>query len=191
MAQSAVGQITGRVIDADSKAPIAGVRVQLGQMRPPTQGSFIPPVVSTTDEQGLFTFSFVTPGRVRLTAQKQGYVFEPRDASVVDVVANQMFTVELTLRRGGVLAGRILDERGEPLSDMRVAALRRMPDRGNRVMFAGGPMGPGGSTNDLGEFRLAGLAPGEYTITATPMPGPMGGPRAAARQPLHRRSIRE
>jgi protocatechuate 3,4-dioxygenase beta subunit len=157
-------QVAGRVIDADSNAPIAGARVSLFPViRPATPMTLAIPAVATTDENGRFVLEAVAAGRFRVTVQKQGFAFEPANAQVVDVRAGQATTVDLFLRRGGALTGRILDERGEPLSDIRVSAMRRLASRGDRAAVMGGP---GSVTNDLGEFRIAGLAAGEYVVMA-------------------------
>jgi hypothetical protein len=97
------------------------------------------------------------------------------------------------LQRGAVIAGKVLDSAGEPLPDARVMALRRMspPGAPSRLIPAGGM---GQQTNDLGEFRIAGLPPGEYYVAAMsrPMTVMFGGPgidpptatpAPAARQP--------
>jgi hypothetical protein len=156
-------QIVGRVTDADSKAPIAGVRITLLPNTRPAPMTLLTPPMTTTDENGRFSFEGVAPGQLRITAQKQGFAFEPTDAPVIDARAGAAITVELSLRRGGALTGRILDERGEPLSEIRVSAMRQLAGRGDRRTVMGGP---GSVTNDLGEFRLAGLSAGEYVVLA-------------------------
>jgi protocatechuate 3,4-dioxygenase beta subunit len=71
------------------------------------------------------------------------------------------------LPRGGVITGRITDEYGEPAAETSVQAMafRRMGGRRRLT-----PMGQA-STNDLGQYRIYGLPPGEYYIAA----GAMGG----------------
>lgn len=135
------------------------------------------PPMATTDENGRFAIEGVAAGQFRLMAQKQGFAFEPGDAQVIDARAGQATRVDLFLRRGGAITGRILDERGEPLSDIRVSAMRRLPARGERSMMMGGP---GSVTNDLGEFRLAGVPAGEYVVMATgQLHSPFGGAAAS------------
>jgi protocatechuate 3,4-dioxygenase beta subunit len=178
-AQTTAGgaQVAGRVTDADSKEPLAGVRVTVMPTRPAASSATLPrwttPLTGVTDETGRFVLDGVTPGRHRVNLQKQGYAFDPVDAPIIEVRGGQAMAVELTLRRGGVITGRILDERGEPLSDVRVIAVRRISGGGNRPAALGGP---GMVTNDLGEFRIAGLPAGEYTLMAASQPSsPFGG----------------
>ena len=61
-----------------------------------------------------------------------------------------------------VIAGRILDDDGEPLPSVSVSALREIFDRGKRSLVSGA----NAVTNDLGEYRLFGLAPGRYFVSA-------------------------
>jgi hypothetical protein len=63
-----------------------------------------------------------------------------------------------------VISGRITDEDGDPMSGVRVLALKKVPGKATRE-------GAGTeATNDLGEYRLAGLFPGQYWVVAMPPP---------------------
>jgi protocatechuate 3,4-dioxygenase beta subunit len=67
----------------------------------------------------------------------------------------------IALPRGGILAGRVTDENGEPLARVQVYTLGFPPGvtRGQRSSA-------GMTTDDLGQFRLWGLSPGEYVVVA-------------------------
>ena len=56
----------------------------------------------------------------------------------------------------GVIAGRVLDEEGEPVANANVQVLRQQYMQGRKQMSRTG----GGITNDLGEYRIFGLPPG-------------------------------
>jgi hypothetical protein len=63
-----------------------------------------------------------------------------------------------------VISGRITDEDGDPMSGVRVLALRKVPGKATRE-------GAGTeATNDLGEYRIAGLFPDQYWVVAMPPP---------------------
>src|SRR5437762_795807 len=66
--------------------------------------------------------------------------------------------------RGGVILGRILDEFGEPLSDVQVAAMHYQFQQGRRQLVS---TGRSASSDDMGEFRLYGITPGQYYLQAT------------------------
>src|SRR5205807_824498 len=68
------------------------------------------------------------------------------------------------LPRGSVVTGRIVDEFGEPMPEVQVAAMRYQFIQGRRQLT---PAGRFASTNDIGEFRLFGLSPGQYYLSAT------------------------
>jgi hypothetical protein len=170
-------QVVGRVIDADSQEPIAGVRVTISPSRPPSRLPATPTPMSfagaVTDGDGRFAVEVTPPGRHRVIAQKQGYAFDPTEAPMVDVAAGQAATVQIALRKGGVISGRVLDDRGEPVADIRVIALRRVEGRAAPMPAMGGP---GMVTNDVGEFRIASLPAGEYVLMASAQPMlPFGG----------------
>jgi protocatechuate 3,4-dioxygenase beta subunit len=159
--------IMGRVVDADSNQPIAGARVMLlpaEQVFPPEATS---PRETVTDTRGRFVFDAVAPGRYQINAQMFG--FAPlADPPTLDITDAQAFRgVELMLKKGGEIFGRIVDASGAPLPSITVSVLTHAagtPTRGITAQMA--------QTNDLGEFRLAGLADGDYVVIAAPPPSP-------------------
>ena len=85
--------------------------------------------------------------------------------SRIDVLDGQTVEkIDFSLPRGGVITGRILDEFGDPVADVQVGAMRSMYTGGARRLVPAGRMG---TTNDIGEFRLASLPPGDYYVSAT------------------------
>jgi len=61
-----------------------------------------------------------------------------------------------------VIAGKIMDEDGQPLSGTMVSAMREVYTEGKRKLQSQSMTG----TDDLGEFRLFGLSPGRYILSA-------------------------
>jgi protocatechuate 3,4-dioxygenase beta subunit len=86
-----------------------------------------------------------------------GRPIELADAQAVD-------RVDVALPRGGVLAGRVVDETGEAVVEAEVVAMRMQFQNGKRRLV---PTGRNATTNDLGQFRLYGLPPGEYYVSAS------------------------
>jgi hypothetical protein len=74
--------------------------------------------------------------------------------------------VDLVFKLGqaGVITGRVFDEEGELMQGIRVNAVRKVYVRGKLQLQTYDER----QTNDLGEFRLFGLSPGRYLVTAEP-----------------------
>jgi protocatechuate 3,4-dioxygenase beta subunit len=180
------GRISGRVTVEGPGTPVSGARIMLFPAGPPT-GPIGPPPQTLTDQDGRFAFDALAPGTYRINVQKTGYapLLDPSRARTVRVGAGQAIDgIDLRLQKGAVIAGKVLDAAGDPLPDMRIMAMRRVspPAASPQLAPAGGA---GQQTNDLGEFRVAGLPSGEYFVAAMPMPmlGAIGSNRAASTAP--------
>jgi Carboxypeptidase regulatory-like domain len=164
--QPASAIIRGRIAAADSGKPLRRVRVSLV-----VAGANVPPIVVSTNTQGRFEMKNVAAGLYRVSATRAGYLTvqygqrRPREeGSTVQVDDGQVLEhIDFALPRGGVFAGRITDESGEPYPGVRVEALELRYRGGRRVPFPTG----GATTDDLGQFRIGGLPPGTYYLGAT------------------------
>ena len=124
-----------------------------------------------TDEQGAFELRDLSGGRWAITASKAGFVTmsfgqrrpfeEGRPIEVAD--AEVMERVDFWLPRGAAINGRLLDEFGDPVARARVQALRYQLVQGTRRLT---PVGLTAQSDDRGAFRLYGLMPGEYYVSA-------------------------
>jgi hypothetical protein len=83
----------------------------------------------------------------------------------IEVPVDQILEkIDLALPRAGVITGRVVDEFGEPSANVYVLPMRyQFDNRGRRRLTAAG----GAATNDLGEFRIFALAPGDYYLSAS------------------------
>ncbi|MGH9374278.1 MAG: MSCRAMM family protein, partial [Vicinamibacterales bacterium] len=161
--------IRGRIVAADTGTPIrrAQVRAFSGELRDSRMAS--------TDAQGRFEFRDLPGGRWELMANKAGFVglrfgqrrpFESgRPIELGD--GETMAKADFVLPRGAAITGRILDEFGDPVAGARVQAMRYRSMQGTRQLM---PLG-GDNTDDTGAFRLYGLTPGDYYVTAMPQMG--------------------
>lgn len=68
--------------------------------------------------------------------------------------------------RAGVISGKVFDEDGEPMVGLEVEALRNIYREGHQEMV----LATSSQSNDLGEFRLYGLSPGRYFVSADQAP---------------------
>ena len=169
--------LRGRVFAADTGQPLRKAQVRIVQQRDAPVGG---PVnffalenrLATTDAQGAYEFKEVRAGRYTIMANKGSYVSmqygqtrptEP--GKPIQILDNQTIErVDFSLPRGAVITGRILDEFGEPLSEVFVAPQRFQYLQGQRRLV---PAGRTAATNDLGEFRIFGVPPGQYYLQAT------------------------
>ncbi len=163
---SGTARIAGRVVAADSGSPLrrAQVRVTSREMR-------IGRMVST-DPEGGFVVDELPAGRYTVTASKAGFVslslgqarpFEP--GRPIELSEKQQFDrADFALPRGSVITGRVVDEFGEAVADATVSAVRFRYQGGERQLT---PAGRTDRTDDIGQFRVFGLSPGNYYVTAT------------------------
>ncbi len=114
-----------------------------------------------TDDRGRYALTGLAPGRHILTIVKPGYV---RRTMPVDVPVRQLDAVDVQLVKGAVISGALIDELGEPVTSTS-ATIRAVTDTGDithaRIVAVG-------QTDDLGQFRVSGLAAGSYILEATP-----------------------
>ena len=158
--------LRGVVVAADTGAPIR--RAQVRASAPGAQETR----TTLTDEQGRFELRELAGGRYTITATKGGFITlqygqrRPSEPGTpVDLAAGQ--TIEklvVGLPRGSVITGRIVDEFGEPLTGAQVRVLRYGYAAGARRLL---PAGQSDRTDDQGTFRVFGLPPGEYVVSAT------------------------
>ena len=165
--------IRGGVVDGATGAPIRRAAVSLVIEEPDREGSRV--VATTADALGQFEFTGVPAGRVQVTASRVGYFDydnvwngEPEEPQWQMVAPGQRIQgVRIALFRGGVVAGRVIDEFGEPAVGIEIEVLRREPgDRGGSVRATSSSITP--TTDDTGAFRVWGLAPGDYLVGARP-----------------------
>jgi len=156
--------VAGTVVKEPGSEPLKKVLVQVIAER---QGESY---TASTDGEGHFRLDNVAPGRYNIFFEKTGFAGVngrglKSDSNVVSVQAGQALE-DLLFRMlpTAVISGRVTDEDGDPMHEVRVFVQRKKPGRTGREGV--GMVG----TNDLGEYRLAGLFPGEYWIVAMPPP---------------------
>lgn len=164
-------RITGRVLAADSGAPVRRAQVRLSGVPTATQNAApIHPYLQKeveTDDSGAFDFAGLPGGSYNISVGRtNGFLELPRAKRAI-VGEGRALEVVLRLERTGAIVGRVADRNGEGLLGIEVLALRRKEFRGRVTLMA--DYGSRGSTNDLGQFRLFNLSPGEYFVVAAPV----------------------
>jgi protocatechuate 3,4-dioxygenase beta subunit len=158
--------IAGTVVKEPGSQPLKKVLVQVVAEDQKQGGNY----TASTDADGHFHIENAVPGRYRIFIERTGFVGVndrglKSDTNVFTVRAGQ--SVEDLLFRmlpTAVITGRITDEDGDPMFGVRVVAQRKKPGKATRESV--GTV----ATDDLGEYRLAGLFPGQYWIVAMPPP---------------------
>jgi hypothetical protein len=159
--------IGGTVVDAVSEQPLRGAEVRLRGT--PGAGATVSQAMSaSTDTGGRFVFEGVSAGRYFLLASHDGYVASGRDdagmrGKMLSVAPGQHVNdIVLRLVPDGAIAGHITNEAGKPLRGVSVQAMRSSYSRGRRELHDVAHA----ATDEAGEYRIAGLAPGKYCIRA-------------------------
>jgi hypothetical protein len=139
--------------------------------------------VTSSDSAGKFSFTKLPADRYTVGASKLPYLGavagarRPARPGVPIVLANGATVADVSIRlpNSAAVSGVIYDERGQPASGVNVNLQQRKVQNGERVVV---PTGNGATTDDRGFYRVHGLAPGEYLVTAMPLRQGAGSARA-------------
>ena len=178
---SAKGTITGRAIDKSTGQPLKKVTISVRQAESsgaPRGGRFNQPQAVMTDAEGHYTIQ-VDAGQYRLLASRNGYVRQAygqkdarRPGTILTVAENQTLKdINFDMVPGGVIAGRVVDEDGEPMANVMVQVLRATYQDGERRLENAGNSA---RSDDRGEYRIFGLPARRYYVSATRRGGPDG-----------------
>jgi hypothetical protein len=161
--------IRGQVMAADTGTPLRRAQVRVF---PASQGGVS--ALAQTDAQGRFEITELSAGRYTLSVSRSGYVTmqfgqrAPNQAGTpIEITDGQTVDkVSIVLPRGGAISGRIVDDLGEPVASVQVNVQRYAWQGGRRRLMPAGAEGGNARTDDLGQFRLYGLPPGDYFVSA-------------------------
>ena len=164
------GSISGVVVDASDGEPLGKARIFLRKPESRSQ-----PQVTKSGPDGKFLLVDIEPGRYRLSVRRNRYARQEygqrgpnRPGTTLTLQPGQdLGGVTFRLVRAGVIAGRIVDEDNEPIANVQIEAMGYRYFQGKRQLV---PVGRG-STDDLGEYRVFGLAAGRYRLRANYRPG--------------------
>jgi hypothetical protein len=186
---NATGTVSGHIYCSDTNLPARLIRVTLLRVPESVtddSAAKLNPhepfasVSGSTRIDGSFLISRVPPGTYYVSAEQPGYLtpyslfpgaelLHPtsemrsliaRSVPTISVVANKTSVIDVSLQRGGSIAGVIHYDDGSPVSDASVLPLRR-DKKGKWTDDLDGSR----PTDDLGRFRITGLPAGEYTVS--------------------------
>jgi hypothetical protein len=144
-------------------------------------------VQTLTDVDGRFVASGVAPGDYYVFASVTGYV-QPSNivlaayeggadlnklipgVPVVHVVMERTSEANLTLERGAAVSGEVMWDDGSPATRVKVSVVpakgkkKELPPQFGVLGFNSGLEGLLAVSDDLGHFRIVGLASGEYLV---------------------------
>jgi hypothetical protein len=160
---AATGAITGRVV-ADDGRPLSDAVIFLNRAFARLYG---PPLTATTDSDGRFRVSGLDSGLFMVSAQLPGFTTpdvtpEPGETNYY----RPGDTVNLTLIKGGVITGTVRDSNNDPVVAVAVRALRVRDGLGRAEAGRSNSLFTERLTDDRGVYRIYGLPPGIYVITA-------------------------
>jgi uncharacterized surface anchored protein len=162
------GRITGRVIDAATRAPLAGVAVFAisEELSPSSLLSYAfdhDENIDRTDASGAFALRGLSPGKYTLRAggpsslgAASGYA--QAVLSGISLEGESAAPVELALQKGGVVSGVVRDSSG---IEMRDVSILLRDEAGNIVDSSHGV-----TTDGVGRYRYAGLRSGRFYLIA-------------------------
>jgi hypothetical protein len=171
-ATPATARLSGRVVASESGKPIKRARVFINVAELGGRAML-------TDDNGVYEFSDLPAGRYTINASKSGYIQlsygqrRPLQAGtplqLVD--GQQLRNIDFALPKGGVISGRVADETGNVMPGVAVQVLRYQSQQGERRAVPAGQA----QTDDRGIYRVWGLNPGNYYVSAVPRQDGFGG----------------
>src|SRR5688572_7053247 len=152
----------GTVTDARTQAPLPFARVLFAKVDAPLAES----IIVETDAQGRFSTATLPAGTYRIVAEHDDHLRGSYATPVAISAGKAAERISIALTPTAVLAGRVFNEHGAPAAKVYVRAHRVNDNVVNAESVAES------RTNDLGEYRLFGLAPGAYGLSAEPYTSP-------------------
>ena len=163
-AADAVGtaEISGRVFAADTGRAVKRARVIVSAGGRPR--------AATTDEEGKYRLAGLPAATYSITASKAGFVDAAygqrralRTGTPVEIADGQRLSgLDIRLPKGGVITGHVLDEDGNPLARAVVNVMRFQWGGGEKRLAPAG----NDQSDDRGQYRIFGLPPGDYFVSA-------------------------
>ena len=167
--------ISGTVVNALTAEPVRRALVTIRRIdsAPGTNATRVTQAVST-DSTGGFTMTGIDAGTYRLSVDHTGFIpaqFGARGPNksgtpIVLSSGQKASGLLVNIYPHGVITGRVVDEEGEPVANAEVQVSRMQYMQGRRQLMRSNSA----ATNDLGEYRVFGLAPGRYFVNATARP---------------------
>jgi protocatechuate 3,4-dioxygenase beta subunit len=158
-------RIEGKTVNAVDNTPLRNVEIAL--MGNDTEGF---PHAAKSDAEGHFSFPNVTPGTYYVSISRTGFVTRrstrallTNGGTITLSEGEKMVDAIVPLWPAAVIRGKVLDPGGEPVANASVSVIR--PGRSKNIGRYNAAQSA--NTDDNGDFRLFGLAPGRYIVMAS------------------------
>jgi protocatechuate 3,4-dioxygenase beta subunit len=185
----ATSSIEGQVFNLATGAPLKRASVRLvGLGRRQTTGGMPQMLTRETDDQGRWAFTGLEAGRYQLSAERQGFLRQSyggrkynTSGTPLPLAADQhVKDILFKLSPQSVITGKVLDEDGEPMSNVQVRALKYAYRNGKKQWVQAG----NANTTDIGEYRIPNLEPGRYLVSTNPRVGAAANFQTPSNEPL-------
>jgi len=163
---AATCRVEGVVVSAGRSEPLKRAQVFLFQIDKPMGMSYS----TSSGADGRFGMADIEPGAYYLSASRRGFIRaqygarRPGSPGTTLALERGQSIRDLVIRMvpQAVITGRVVDEDGDPVAHAEVQS-RRYDRKGGKRQFR---WGSADNTNDLGEYRISGVAPGRYLVSA-------------------------
>jgi len=155
--------IQGRITDMNGR-PVAGALVRALS----DDGDSL---VVDSDDEGRYTVTGLPVGAVQIVASKTGFVQTAYGGGVANRAGRRIAVteghrvtgVDVSLQRGSVIAGAVVDESGDPAEGVVVELWQSRFTDGHEMVSRVTDVATA-KTDDRGHYRLFGVQPGDYYV---------------------------
>jgi len=171
-------RIAGTVVSKTDMHPLSRARIYLRDIKERQQRQSV-----LTGDDGKFEFDRLPAGKYSLSGGKRGFIpasydqHEQFSTAIVTGAGVDTETLLLRLAPAGVIAGKVLDEFGEPVRSAMVTLYRDDHSGGVDQVRQSRAL----QTDDLGAYELSPLMPGTYFVSASGKPWYAVHPNSEAR----------
>lgn len=166
--------VEGTILNGATGEPLGKASISL--WRTDQQGYLSTSYGAKTDSSGQYKIGNVDPGKYMLNVRRNGFVgasygvkgnARTGPGTILNLNARSaMKNIDVKLTPQGVVIGRVVDEDGDPVAVAQLRAMQPMYQNGRKTLRVAGYS----STNDKGEYRIFGLAPGRYYVAVVQNP---------------------